>query len=60
MRITGTVRIEATVAADGHVSGTKVIGGSPLLTVEADNAVKRWRFEEGPKETVEEISIIFQ
>jgi TonB family protein len=60
MRITGTVRISATVTPDGHVRETKVLGGSPLLTVEAENAVKRWRFEDGPKETVEIIEINFK
>jgi TonB family protein len=60
MRISGTVRISATVAPDGRVKETKVLGGSPLLTVEAENAVKKWRFEDGPKETVEIIEIDFK
>jgi TonB family protein len=60
MRITGTVRISATVTPDGRVRETKVLGGSPLLTVEAENAVKRWRFEDAPKETVEIIEINFK
>jgi TonB family protein len=60
MRITGTVRISATVTPDGHVRETKVLGGSPLLSVEAENAVKKARFEEGPKETVEIIEINFK
>jgi len=60
MRIVGTVRISATVSPDGHVRETKVLGGSPLLAVEAENAVKRWRYEDGPKETVEIIEIVFK
>jgi TonB family protein len=60
MRITGTVRISATVTPDGHVRETKVLGGSPLLSVEAESAVKKCRFEEGPKETVEIIEINFK
>ena len=60
MRITGTVRISATVSPDGHVRETKVLGGSPLLSVEAESAVKKCRFEEGPKETVEIIEINFK
>jgi TonB family protein len=60
MRITGTVRISATVAADGHVRETKVLGGSPLLSAEAESAVKKCRFEDGPKETVEIIEIVFK
>jgi TonB family protein len=60
MRISGTVRISATVTPDGRVRETKVLGGSPLLTAEAESAVKKWRFEEGPKETVEIIEINFK
>jgi TonB family protein len=60
MHITGTVRLEATVAADGKVRDTRVVGGSPLLAQEASNAVKKWKYEEGAKETVEAVEIVYQ
>ena len=60
MRVTGTVRLEATVAADGKVRDTKVIGGSPLLVQEAVSAVKKWKYEEASKETVEAVEVVFQ
>jgi len=60
MHVTGTVRLEATVAPDGKVRDTKVIGGSPLLVQEAATAVKKWKYEEGAKETVETVEVIFQ
>lgn len=60
MRITGTVRLEATVAPDGKVRDTKVLGGSPLLAQEATAAVKKWRYEETSKETTETVEVIFQ
>jgi TonB family protein len=53
MNLAGRVKIEVTIAADGHVSGTRVIGGSPLLVNAALDALKQWRFEPGPKETTE-------
>jgi TonB family protein len=59
MNVTGKVKIEATVAADGHVTNTKVVGGSPLLVNAALNAVKQWRFEPGPKETMEVVEFTF-
>src|SRR5487761_637965 len=46
MHITGTVRLEATVAPDGKVRDTRVVGGSPMLAQEASNAVKKWKYEE--------------
>jgi protein TonB len=60
MQISGTVRLEATVTPDGKVRDTKVIGGSPLLVQEATNAVKKWRYEDSPKETVETVEVVFQ
>ena len=59
MRVTGRVKIETTIAADGHVSSTKVVGGSPLLVSAALDAVKKWRFEPAGKESVETIEFDF-
>lgn len=59
MNVTGKVKIETTIAADGHVMNTKVIGGSPLLVNSALEAVKKWRFEPGPKDTTEVIEFEF-
>jgi len=60
MHITGTVRLEATVAPDGKVRDTRVIGGSPMLAQEASNAVKKWKYEEAAKETVETVEVVYQ
>lgn len=60
MHITGTVRLEATVTADGRVRDTRVVGGSPMLAQEATNAVKKWKYEEAPKETVETVEVVYQ
>jgi TonB family protein len=59
MKVTGKVKIETTIAADGHVSNTKVVGGSPLLVSAAMDAIKKWRFEATAKETVETIEFDF-
>ena len=59
LSLQGKVRIETTVSADGHVTNTKVIGGNPVLASAAVDAVKRWRFESGPKETTEIIEVDF-
>jgi len=59
MNISGHVKIEATVAADGHVVSTKPVGGSPLLVEAAMDALKKWRFEPGPKDTTEVIGFDF-
>jgi TonB family protein len=60
MHITGTVRLEATVGPDGKVRDTRVVGGSPMLAQEATIAVKKWKYEEAPKETVEVVEVVYQ
>ncbi len=57
--ITGKVKIEATIAADGHVESTKVVGGSPVLVNAAIEALQKWRFEAGPTDTTEVIEFEF-
>lgn len=59
MNATGKVKIEATISADGRVTATKPVGGSPILVAAAEDALKKWRFEPGPKETVEVIEFDF-
>ncbi len=59
MNITGKVKIEVTVAPDGHVKSTHPVGGSPLLLDAATKAVKNWKFESGPKETTEIVEFDF-
>jgi TonB family protein len=59
MKISGIVRVDVTVAANGAVKQVKVVGGHPLLTNAVVDAVKRWRFEPGPEETTEKLQFRF-
>jgi TonB family protein len=59
MKITGHVKIEATISAEGKVTATKTVGGSPILVDAAIEALKKWRFEPGPKDTTEIIEFDF-
>jgi TonB family protein len=60
MGVSGKVKVEVTITADGKVSSTKIVGGSPVLVPAAVDAVKKWKFEPGPKETVEIIEFEFK
>ena len=59
LKVAGKVKIEATIAADGHVTATKAVGGSPLLINSAIEALKKWRFEPAAKESTEVIEFDF-
>lgn len=60
MHISGTVRVEAVVEADGKVRDARILGGSPILAQEVVSAVKKWHYQEAPKETVETVEISFR
>jgi outer membrane biosynthesis protein TonB len=38
LSLTGTVRIEITIAPDGTVNRTRVVGGHPVLAADAERA----------------------
>ena len=57
--VSGKVKLEVTIAPDGHVLSSKPVGGSPLLVGAAQESVKKWRYEPGPKETMEVVEFEF-
>ncbi len=59
MRITGTVKISATVAADGKVSASKTISGNHMLAGAAEDAVLKWKFAPASDESVVEVDVNF-
>jgi TonB family protein len=59
LNLTGVVKIEVTVGADGKVKRTHVVGGHPVLAPEAEKAALQSEFEPGPRETSEVIEFKF-
>lgn len=51
MNITGTVKIEVTVAPSGAVKDARVVGGHPVLANAALEAAWKWRFEPAASES---------
>ncbi len=44
----GIVKVEVTVASNGRIKSTKVIGGSPVLAQAAVDALVKWKWV-GPR-----------
>jgi TonB family protein len=51
MNVSGTVKVEVAVAANGAVKSAKAIGGHPLLIDAAVSAAKKFRYEPGSEST---------
>ena len=60
MNITGTVKIEVTVAPNGSVKEARVIGGHPVLANSALDAARKWRFEPAAAESTGVIEFKFE
>jgi TonB family protein len=60
MNITGVVRVEVVVAANGTVKAAKVVGGHPVLASAALEAVKKWRFEPAAGESTGIVDFKFE
>jgi TonB family protein len=59
LAVTGTVKVQLTIASNGSVKQAKLVGGHPLLVDPVMDAVKRWKYEPGPAETVQVVEVKF-
>jgi TonB family protein len=59
MEIRGTVKVEVVVAPGGKMKSTQVVGGSPVFTKAAVDAIEKWRWVPAPQETKELIELNF-
>jgi TonB family protein len=59
MKVEGTVKLEATVDADGKVTDVKRISGNSLLTIAAEDAVHKWKYESGSGSATVEVELTF-
>jgi TonB family protein len=60
MNLTGTVRLEALVLANGTVKSIQVKGGNPLLAQAAQNAVWEWKWAKAEHESTEALEFRFR
>jgi protein TonB len=63
-RTQGTVKLEAIIAPDGSIRNLRLIGGPPLLTRAAMDAVQQWRYQPtllngNAVEVLTEIDVVF-
>ncbi len=60
MHVGGVVRISATVAPDGTVTDAKTVTGNKLLSLAAEEAVKKWKFVASDAQSTVDIDINFE
>jgi len=50
-RLSGVVKVQVTIGADGQIKEIKVIGGHPLLVSAVQETLKNWKYAPGSSET---------
>jgi len=59
LKITGEVKVEALVDADGQVKSVKAVSGNHVLAVAAEDAVRQWKFQSGSGDSVVVVGVNF-
>jgi TonB family protein len=59
MSISGKVKIEVVIAADGRVKSANAIGGHPLLVQACLEVIKDWKYEPAASETTHIVEFEF-
>jgi TonB family protein len=60
MNVSGKVRVELTIAPDGHVKSSRPLGGHPVLVQSCLEATKDWKFDAAPEESIQIIEFNFK
>lgn len=60
MHVGGLVRVSVTVAPDGSVTEAKAVNGNKMLTLAAEEAVKKWKFVATDAQSTVDIDINFE
>lgn len=60
LHLEGKVRVQLTISSDGRVKDAHVLGGSPVLSNAALDAIRQWKYESAPKETTAVVEIDFK
>ena len=59
MKISGDVKILATVDPEGNVTDAKAVSGNRMLGTAAEDAVRKWRFAPGAAVSTVDVNVTF-
>jgi len=59
LQLSGTVKVQVVIGADGLVKDTKVIGGHPLFVSTVQETLKKWRYAPASSDTTVQLEFEF-
>jgi TonB family protein len=60
LHVSGVVKVEVVVGANGAVKSTRALGGNPVLIESATDAVRKWKFQTASADTTEVLQLTFE
>ena len=60
LRLAGIVKVQVTIAPDGHVKETKITGGHPIFVNSVEETLKNWKFAPASTETTTTLEFSFK
>ena len=59
MRLTGVVKVQVVIGADGRIKEKDVIGGHPILVSAVEDTLKNWKYTPASGETTTQLEFNF-
>jgi protein TonB len=59
LQLSGTVKVQVVIAADGQIKETKIIGGHPLFVNTVEETLKKWRYAPSNSDTTVQLEFDF-
>ncbi len=59
MRLTGVVKVQVVIGADGRIKEKNVIGGHPILVSAVEDTLKNWKYAPARGETTTQLEFNF-
>ena len=60
LHLYGTVKVQVTIAADGHIKDTKITGGHPIFVTAVEDTLKTWKYAPASAETTATLEFTFK
>jgi TonB family protein len=59
LHLTGVVKVQVVIGADGRIKEVKVVGGHPVLVNEVQEKLKNWKYAPSSNETTAFLEFTF-
>jgi TonB family protein len=60
LRLSGVVKVQVTIAPDGKIKETKILGGHPIFVNAVEQTLKEWKYASASSETTTQLEFTFR